>query len=306
MADKDINERNIIKEALPNAQILISLFHVLRTFRREITCEKRRIISEQRNTTLEFLQKLAYASSEEDYNTFYSELKDNTTKEVFDYFESNWHCIRNEWVLHYKAAAGSFLNTTNNRLESLNAKLKQVIKHHSSLKDFFDNFFLTLSSLRLERDHKAAINFQKVKVSLFSKNSPETQYSELLTSYASAYVTKQLSLIQKVKNFNKCQGIYTVETTEDIKNVSTEDCDCLFRKSMMLPCRHIFALRKNLEMPLYDEALCDNRWTSEYYKETQRIFLNLTSQSSCSVCINVSAKPKLRQVWNGGSNALLL
>ena len=38
MADKDINEREIIKEVLPNASVLICLFHTLRTFRRDGGC----------------------------------------------------------------------------------------------------------------------------------------------------------------------------------------------------------------------------------------------------------------------------
>ncbi len=39
MADKDINEREVMKKLLPNASVLICLFHTLRTFRRELTCE---------------------------------------------------------------------------------------------------------------------------------------------------------------------------------------------------------------------------------------------------------------------------
>ena len=40
MADKDISEREILKGSFPQADILICLFHTLRSFRREITCEK--------------------------------------------------------------------------------------------------------------------------------------------------------------------------------------------------------------------------------------------------------------------------
>ena len=32
MADKDMTERNVIAEKIPTAQLLICLFHVLRTF----------------------------------------------------------------------------------------------------------------------------------------------------------------------------------------------------------------------------------------------------------------------------------
>ena len=39
MADKDMTERNVITEKLPNASLLICLFHTLRSLRREITTE---------------------------------------------------------------------------------------------------------------------------------------------------------------------------------------------------------------------------------------------------------------------------
>ena len=68
MADKDLKERGIIKKEFPNASTLICLFHTLRTFRREITCDKMGITAGQRATCLELIQKLAYSSSEEEYN----------------------------------------------------------------------------------------------------------------------------------------------------------------------------------------------------------------------------------------------
>ena len=48
MADKDIQERDVIKQCLPNASVLIRLFHTLRSFRRKISCEKLGISSGQR------------------------------------------------------------------------------------------------------------------------------------------------------------------------------------------------------------------------------------------------------------------
>ena len=74
-----------------------------------------------------------------------------------------------------KAESGSFLNTTNNRLESINGKLKQVISRHSSLEKFIDSSFTILATLRTERDHKAAVMFQKVKVQNFEQGSAESR-----------------------------------------------------------------------------------------------------------------------------------
>ena len=60
--------------------------------------------------------------------------------------------ISGQWV---KNTPLEILNTTNNRLESINAKLKSNIPH--ALEEFVDKFFLILRVLRCERDHKAAL-----------------------------------------------------------------------------------------------------------------------------------------------------
>ena len=111
-----------------------------RSFRREISCEKMGITSGQRQLSLELVQKMAYSSTEEEYAKVHSEFQRDVPKVVKKYFEECWHHIRKEWVMGLKAESGSFLNTTNNRLESINGKLKQVISRHSSLEKFIDSF----------------------------------------------------------------------------------------------------------------------------------------------------------------------
>lgn len=292
MADKDLKERDVIKDELPNESILICLFNTFRTFRREITCDKMGITAGQRVTCVEWIQKLAYSSSEDEYNKLHKDLQSNCPKNVVEYFNHNWHPLKGEWVLGLKAECGSFLNMTNNRLECINGKLKQVINHHSSLQEFIDKFFIILQSLRTERDHKAALTFHKTKVFLFSENSDERRYCQLLTSYASSFVVKQLKLVDKVKEIQRKDEKYVVETNDGIKTVSECSCECVFHKSMKLPCRHMFSLRKRLGIPLFDASICDKRWTSEYYHSTQRLFSEFSLQPS--VAITMIEKPPRR------------
>lgn len=280
MADKDIGERDVLKKSIPNASVLICLFHTLRSFKREITCEKMGISSGQRSMCLELLQQMCYAHSESEYADLHSRLQSSAPKDVVTYFNDNWHGIRSEWVLGMKSSCGNFLNFTNNRLESINGKLKQVINRHSTLEDFIEKFFIILTALRTERDHKAAIMFQKVIVNPFPEDSPESQYSKLLTSYAAKYVHKQLTLSTKVNNIAESDGCYTIDTSEGEKRVSPDTCECIFRSSMLLPCRHMFALRSKLQQPLFKADLCDERWTTAYYKCTQRLFSTSSQQSS--------------------------
>ena len=153
------------------------------------------------------------------------------------------------------------------RLESINGKLKQVIDYHSSLEEFIHNFFVILTSLRSERDHKAAIQFQKVKVHPFSASSPEAQYAKLLTSYAFSFVLKQIKLSDQVKSLQEdSSNTFQVKTSEGMTTLTVIECRCVFQRSMKLPCRHIFALRRHLGLSLFDASCCSNRWTTSYYR----------------------------------------
>ena len=156
MADKDINEREIIKEPLPDAQILICLSHTLKTFKKELSLENMKINIAQRNSCLEFIQQMTYSRCEADYNATYSEFCASAPQPVKDYFNKNWHPIREEWVMAFKYSVPNFQNSTNNRLESLNGKLKSVINLYSSMEDFIKHFFIILECLRDVRSDAVA------------------------------------------------------------------------------------------------------------------------------------------------------
>ena len=296
MADKDIGERDVIKKCLPNVSVLICLFHAMRTFRREVTCDKLGISSGQRNLCLELIQKIAYASSTDEYDNLYSQFQRDVPREVVTYYDTNWHNIRNEWVLGLKFTSGNFLNSTNNRLESIYGKLKQVITKHSTLEDFVSHFFIVLNALRVERDHKAALIFQKVKVSPFPVDSCEYEYSKLLTPYALKFVLKQIQLVERVEDITEEDNEqYTVQTSEGQIDVSLLDCNCMFRTSMSLPCRHMLKLRKKLGEPLYHADICDRRWTIAYYKTTQRLFSSSTIDPAVVTTMSKNHKHKHSQ-----------
>ena len=110
MADKDLTERAVIASELTNAHILICLFHTMRSFKCEISCEKLGITSAERTLSLEIVQKLAYSQSEDLYNTYYQELLNTKLKPVISYYNENWHGIRDQWVEGLKNNHFNMLN----------------------------------------------------------------------------------------------------------------------------------------------------------------------------------------------------
>ena len=44
-----------------------------------------------------------------------------------------------------------------------------------------------------------------------------------------------------------------------------------FRKSMQIPCRHVFAVRHHCKVDLYSSDLCATQWTLAYYRSNHRV-----------------------------------
>ena len=151
MTDKDFIESDALKAEFPDATILICLFHVLRTFRREITSDKLGITSAERSLVLEII----HAKMAVGYAELHQDLVGANLKSVNDYFDTNWHPIREQWVDGLKNENITFQNHTNNRIESINQKLMSVITKYSSLPQFFSQLVIALDSLSTEHDHRA-------------------------------------------------------------------------------------------------------------------------------------------------------
>lgn len=126
ISDKDFTERAVFQKEFPNAALHICLFHVLRTFRREVTTDKMSIRPGERDHVLEIISNLAYSRSESEYDEYYQALIQSGLKTVITYYNSNWHGIRNQWVACYKEVCFTLGERTNNRLENINGKIKSV------------------------------------------------------------------------------------------------------------------------------------------------------------------------------------
>ena len=269
MADKDITERKVFKEVLPDVALNICLFHTLRTFKREVTAAKMGISQALVEVLAELFQKMAYSDTLETYVKHQTDFLEVSPIQVKNYFNDNWDHLCDEWVVGLQQQSGNFGNSTNNRVESLNSKLKSVIKLYSSLEEFGQQFFSILSTLRVERDHKAADLFQKVMVIGNEHNSHQKQYSLILTNYSCDHVLKQMNLAEKAKyTFENLQEeenhSYSVITKAGRITTTPTTCACNFNQSMKLPCRHIFSLRKELDLNLFCEELFHNRWSKAY------------------------------------------
>ena len=226
---------------------------------------------------LEIVSKMAYAMSEEQYSELYDQLK-NAPQRVVEYFDSNWHAIRQEWVEGLKNASCNFMNRTNNRVESINQKLKSVISRYSGVTQFFQDLMKCLNTLKVERDHRALEVTVKRRVVPFSPDSAFHQYMLLLAPYSFDFVKNQLELSSKVIivehiDTRSC----SLRVRGRLQTTTIDSCECGTVSAMQLPCRHIFAVRQSKSVSEYDETLCADRWKLRYFVSKHRVYQSAES-----------------------------
>lgn len=283
MSDKDSKERQVFKKLFPNASLQICLFHTLQIFNREVSHKKMGLTTVEAQLSKSVLQKLAYAKSETEFNRIYSEMKNNEQipQVVIDYFEKYWEPIKSEWVLYLTLNNMCFLNKTNNKVENINHQLKSVISRYSSLEDFIKHFFIVLNSLRVDRNIKQSAQFHKVSTQTYGNDSPQNLYQKYLTNYAFQNVENQFKLMSSVNQIDRIStNLGLVQTSEGLLQVTSCSCECLFRCSMSLPCRHILKFREICDLPLFDKNLCLKRWSRSYFFEAYGNANNLCNENA--------------------------
>ena len=174
MTDKDMVDRDVIKEKIPHAAFLICLFHVLKTFRREVTCDKMGIQPQQQDAVRGLLMKMCYANNLDEYNRLYENVEGMSHEHVKEYFDRNWHNIKEKWVDGLKNEHMNFHNRTNNRVECINKHLKAVILKYSTIVTFFRDLKLAVAKLETERKHRALTIFQKAPIVQLQSGSADS------------------------------------------------------------------------------------------------------------------------------------
>ena len=129
----------MVKSELPQIHLQICLYHVMRTFSREVSVEKLGITSGEKQTILELLQKIAYAKSTDDYEMQYNHLVSVMPPRVASYYNKQWHNIKEEWVEGLKKKSMNLGERTNNRIESFFGKLKSCVNYRNTLQELLQH-----------------------------------------------------------------------------------------------------------------------------------------------------------------------
>ena len=226
MTDKDMVERTVLKREMPQLELGLCLFHTLRTFKREVSTSKLGISQQEVETSSIILQDLAYSRSPLVYAQLHEKLSSSypPPHSVVEYFNKIWHPIRHEWVQCLKSVNYNLGETTTNRVESWNSKIKSVCSSYSTLFQFYKDFLALIKTMRNERLHKLIMDHVRVESSIDSKMKP---YRDLCTGYAFNIISAQYQKSDKV-------------TAEDLQRFDTTDekSTCSTFTAKLVPCKH--------------------------------------------------------------------
>lgn len=296
MTDKDLTERDVLKEIFPDIATYICIFHSLKTFKKVVNSLNMNLGSDEKLETLTILEHLVYAASEEQYDKLYLELNLTASLEFMDYYNKNWHNIKEDWCI-YSLMKHNLGNTTNNRLESINAKLKLVLKKNSPLIITIKDFFEWYNSHKTEGYIRNARQFLRKQNLRFPANSAEQKYVEALTKHGYKIVLAEIeSSIEMVcSRVDETSKICQFDNLES----SITTCQCKIKISHKLPCRHIFAVRRHFGLDLFDNCLYDPRWNKQKLIDQEVTLSSMsnhikTDKAPFSVKVNTIKKKKFK------------
>ena len=293
-SDKDFTERQSFSSLFPQASLKICLFHVLKAIRREVTIDKMGITPSQREACLKLFTELVYARGHTQYEQAREKLHNTKLTSVVSYFEKNWHSIKDEWVQGFITQSLTLGETTNNRLESINAKIKSVCTRIATLDQFFNEFFSVLATLHNERNYNAVMSSIKHPTILPSEDYLQ-KYQEVLTPYAYQMLLRQHSALHTVKLKSCTHNEFTFQSSAGEAVTTDISCSCCFANATCLPCKHIITVRRKQELDPFDKNLVTARWSKESYKAHIKLRFQDNSNLSTSTTVNkINQKQKPR------------
>jgi len=263
---KDFAEINAITKVLPQVQVQLCVFHVLKAIRKEVLTL---VGQDLQRKVFAVVHSLVYARSPESFAQQWEQLKEYDA--FHTYMTTSWLPICKQWALFHRAGHVTLGNTTNNRIESQFGKIKSVITSRRRLGECIRLLINVLTSADIiSMQHQFA---DRCKMRYHNSYSgPGAQYFSLVTDYASRKVIQQISMSGTTKySVEEVNSDRDAEHSEyKVVNVKSSDantvsdscvkCTCSFNTGMLLPCRHIFAARQRVGLPVFDRSLVAERW----------------------------------------------
>ncbi|KAL7296022.1 hypothetical protein TKK_0010577 [Trichogramma kaykai] len=277
VSDKSAAIRNAITSTMKGVVTYICTFHVLKAF--TVHLKKLKLSEEEYRQMDVALINMTYAAHAEEYDRLYEKFLGIASDETIDYYNANWHNIKEQWVRCFLTK--NFHTFTNNRIESMNQKLKQFFSEPPALTIFIESLFGFFQVLENERSNEALQLFCTNLV--YPQEPVQEAYYKHLTEYANKWVFRQLTQTKDVIFEDEITDIFKIKSKSCktlIYETTFNSCTCFGFVSMKLPCTHILKVRQHLQLPLFASNLCDERWCRSYFYASMMEMVQLKNQNN--------------------------
>ncbi|CAI2738914.1 unnamed protein product, partial [Dicrocoelium dendriticum] len=244
--------------AVFQCDILLCYFHIRQAIRKHTNINRSRYLFHRMatsDTETEFQQDL--------------KLLQRTDPHFVRYLTLYWLYIKRSWAKHAQAGLVHFGNTTNNRVENANLRLKKVTHASDGLVAAVRKVWAHSEVLLKESQMHAAFFCDRRQ--LLEGSAYVHRVVCLLTTYACNLVMRHLAqpMLQAVYS-DLGDGVFEIshQGKRFTIDCSLGTCTCPFYETMWLPCVHLMAAYKQHAYPTSQIPICI-RWLADYNLPTE-------------------------------------
>ena len=188
IVEKDMNDSVAFQKDMPQASLQICKFHVLQAITREV--RKTSCTQETREKVLPIFKTFVFAQNPERCNEALARLTNAASQSVLDYFNKNWLPCINVWCAVPTNRHVNLGNSTNNRMGSLNQKIKAVLNKNTNIAEVVSGILLLERGSCTIATHRSFTQGMKTVHTLNKDDQVVNEITSVLTQYA-ANVTCQ-------------------------------------------------------------------------------------------------------------------
>nr|XP_047132815.1 uncharacterized protein LOC124805812 isoform X2 [Hydra vulgaris]XP_047132816.1 uncharacterized protein LOC124805812 isoform X2 [Hydra vulgaris] len=249
--DKDLKEIGAVSKVMPTAEIQLCKFHVLQAFYRFLN--KQGLASIEKDNLKKIFKSLVYAKSKKSFDINLGHLATVAPEVVMAYYNKNWglpHQVK-YWAYYETIKYVNLGNTTNNRSESHNQKIKNILSRKMSLAEAV-KCILLLHTCKFEQ--MAHIEFNQSFKESYRLGTDEDVVTDDIVKVLTPYAA----------------GIVIAELKKSRTNllVLNKVCSCPLQVTMKLPCRHTMAVKIVNGDAIFKADDAGERWHLSYQKKS--------------------------------------
>ena len=260
--DKDFAEISAVNTILPHVKVVLCRYHVIKACNRHLdglSFGKEKHVKEQ---IKHLFYRLVYEGTEEKYMKAWEDICMLTSNSpaldrAKTYLENSWHAIRDCFAFHVLKNCPIFSSYTNNFAENCNKQIKDKIPHRAKLEVVAKEMLNYAEEHKLRRDHEKFENAFKT----YTPNEIKSPLHYELVAVGNDLLNRPL-LMKLLEEFEEIDDISSNDLDFSVGQTSCPRVSgkCTFSLSNLLPCKHLFYVRRANREDILTSDMVGQRW----------------------------------------------